>query len=447
MKKKIAIAFAGLLLILTASFAPIVQAPVPGCDTYVTMGGKFDGKSWMFVNDVACNFRAGVALPLFVPFATRAPYLSPLHLIQDICFGAPVDVNYDTVPDIIPIQKIQVNPIVHYQYIAFRHQWWRYTLLAVAPGSGVIFINPAMPGDVDVLAFNNDTGVYWGSDTLGASPLAGQFAAASGGYYNLTGGDWVPSMTARFPSPGLDGVPGTSFWGDPADGFGDGVPDPKGSSILMLPLVLFGDEWNATTMTWDSKIFVPQPLVLTTGRAFDEVTQWGATPPEQCYLYGTNSTEVGEPWDFCFDCLPWDDPKAFVTVTYVAAWSNLAYCVNPDDDNDGNPDPEQPSGLFYTIDSFYEYKETKVRVDNTLLQVVADITGDRVCDIVDLTIGGLAMWSQDEGLGLDGVPGTADDKFAADPDYDARADMNCDGLIDIFDLTRIAIDIGQTIDP
>ena len=431
MKSKIVLAFAGLLLMLTASFAPITQAPVPGSDLYVTMGGKMDGTLYMYVNNVAPNTRYGISLPMLAPFVTRDPYLSPMQLFEQISFAPPMDVNYDTVPDIIQIEKVLLTPIIHYAYVPFRGTFWQFIVLSPQAGGGLIFINPYMPGDVDCYTFNNDTGVYW----TDPSQLAGTKAAESGGHYNGVTGDFVPSFASRFPAGGYDGVPGTRLWGDVGDGFGDGQPDPLGSSILMLPLIMMGNEWNGTH--WDPKLAIPMPMVLTTGAAFDVVAQ-----PES-NVYGLSSTEVGMPWEFISLGASWDDPKAFAKVIYVCAWSNMLYTVNPDDDGDGVPDAEEGTGYYYTVDQFYEYAEKKVRED----VVIADINCDQTVTISDIVIGALAFGAEDEGLGRDGLPGTADDKPAADPNFDARADLSGDGLITIVDLVRMAVDFGKTIGP
>jgi hypothetical protein len=298
----------------------------------------------------------------------------------------------------------------------------------VAPGGGVIFINPQMPGDVDCYTMNNDTGVWWEAP----SQLAGTKAAESGGYYNYTGGDFVPSMAVRLPHTGIpdgDGVPGTRLWGDGLDGFGNGVPDPVGSSILMLPLALQGFQWNGTD--FEQLIAVPMPMVLTTGVAYDIVNQPNPHDgiPYGSSLDGANSTEVGVPWD-----------PMFKVVTYVNAWSNLLYSVNPDYDNDGIPDwegwpvdPGPAARLYFTADLFYEYVEKKVNTD----YAIADITCDNKVDVMDLLLAGLSFASQDESFFLGNQ--------AADPRFDARADFDGDGVITSMDVLAIGLDFGKTL--
>ena len=436
MKRTNLLAFAGLVIMLTASFASITQAPVPGSDLFVTMGGKVYNPLFLYVNTVGPNSRAGINLPMVAPFVTRAPYLKPNHLIEEISFAPPVDVNNDTIPDIIPISKIMMVPIVHTVFVDFRGTYQTFYLLPLAAGSGVIFINPYMPGDVDCYVMNNDTGVWWDAP----SPLAGTKAAETGGHYKYLLGDFSPPMASRFPSAGLDGVPGTALWGDPADGFGDGVPDPKGSSILMLPVLFYSEEWNGTH--WNPLLNVPMPLVFTTGVVQDTVNQ-----PES-NLHGVVMTETGMPWECMSECAPWDDPEAFIKVIYACAWSNMLYSLSPDYDGDctpdyeGFPDPIPPaSGRYYTIDSAYVFTEKKVRADVAIM----DINCDQEVDIYDLVMAGVAFGTQDEGLGDDGIPFTADDKPVADAKYDPRADLDCDGHITIMDVLAIAMDFGEKI--
>ena len=436
MKRRDLLAFAGLLIMLTASFAPIAQAPVPGSDLYVTMGGSVYNPLFLYVNNVLPNSRFGLALPMLAPFVTRDPYLKPNHLIEEIFFAPPVDVNNDTIPDIIPIEKIMMVPIQHHVWVDFRGTYHRFTLMPLAPGGGVIFINPQMPGDVDCYTMGNDTGVYWDA----SSPLAGQFAAPSGGHFKYLLGDFSPPMAARFPSAGLDGLPGTGLWGDPADGFGDGVPDPKGSSILMLPVLFYGEEWNGTA--WEPLLNVPMPLVFTTGVTQASVNQPGSN------LHGAVLTETGMPWECMSECAPWDDPKAFIKVIYACAWSNMLYSLSPDYDGDctpdyeGFPDPIPPAtGMYYTVDSVYSFVEKKVRAD----VVIMDINCDQEVDIYDLVIAGVAFGAEDEGIGDDLIPFTADDMPVADPNYDPRADLDCDGHITIMDVLAIAMDFGEKI--
>jgi len=62
-----------------------------------------------------------------------------------------------------------------------------------------------------------------------------------------------------------------------------------------------------------------------------------------------------------------------------------------------------------------------------MVTILGDINGDRVVDVVDLTIASLALWSK---------PG--------DPKWNSDADLNGDNLIDIVDLTLVTIHYWET---
>lgn len=413
MKKKIALAFAGLMLISIA-LAPTssgVIVPYPGVQMhrYLVMGGEAK-------LNIALNYGP---LQFLLPgiFLTRDPWLTPMQLVQDIIFGYEADPATGTpIPQLagtgvvlLAVDNATYTPIQHMVYSDLvgglvGHYWLLSTLSLVAPGGGWLYTGPLL-ADVDVIVSNNASGVYWGAHpTMGASPLAGQLAAPFG---------------MNFPSPGADGLPGTFLsLGDPFDGFGNGAIDGPGSSVLFLPTVWTVHGYNETTTGWDLLFGAPLPVVMTTAIAYDVVQKPGS------YLDGANSTEVGAPWQFVASGALWNsthkDTKCNVKVTYACAWSQLDVVLDP-----GPP--------YIALDIFYEIWEKKVRDD----VVIADTNCDQIVDIVDLVICGVAFGSRDEGLGYP----------AADSKFDARADMNGDGFIDISDVVRIAIDFGKEIDP
>jgi len=66
-----------------------------------------------------------------------------------------------------------------------------------------------------------------------------------------------------------------------------------------------------------------------------------------------------------------------------------------------------------------------IMVNSVSADTPGDVTGDEIVDVEDLTICALALWSE---LG--------------DPDWNPIADLNSDGIIDIFDLVIIGINFG-----
>lgn len=66
-----------------------------------------------------------------------------------------------------------------------------------------------------------------------------------------------------------------------------------------------------------------------------------------------------------------------------------------------------------------------IMVNSVSADTPGDVTGDEIVDVEDLTICSLALWSE---------PG--------DPDWNPIADLNNDGIIDIFDLVIIGINFG-----
>jgi len=254
-------------------------------------------------------------------------------------------------------------------------------------------------GDVDVYTFNNYTGIYWGPQ----SPRAG----------NLAMNPWNPLVTLDV---GPDFIAGT---GD--DGFGDGTPDPPGSSIVYLYFRLYVDLWIGGA-------WVPQPgytpisLLMTTAVAHDFVNQPGSA------INGLSLTLIGHPWEFtASNPALWNgtykDPKANVWVKYASALSILMAPIGG-------------------LDILYGLWEYKIRAD----QAIPDIDMDQDVDIFDVRAGALAFGAMDEGY-VEVTPGVWQFRQAADPTFDGRVDMDHNGLIDIFDLVIIAYKYGKTIDP
>jgi len=390
MERKKVSALASLSIILLASLGLVAPTPpvsaTPITHRYWVMGGTAK----------ACSHLVGMppTLDWKTPFQTRAPYFMPLFAMQDITFSDPWTLpGYGMIINLTVSSSTYIG-LEHGWYDKNSHTWYRIRVTLDEDGHGWIFLNAT--GDVDCYTFNNNTGVYWES--------TGQLAAATG----------------ALPSPGPDGVAGTAD-----DGFGDGTPDSRGSSIILLSSTMHCDYWTGSA--WALLFESPWPQVLTTGTAYDIVNE----PLSE--LDGWNSTETGQPWEFYAGLdhigqkVEYDNPKWNAYVTYVCAWSVLEYDT-----------------ALGKLDVIFQIEEKKVRED----VLIADINCDEVCNIVDIVIAALAFDTVDEGPGPDGIPGTGDDKPDADPKYDARGDLRpARGLVNIVDIVRIALDFDERLEP
>jgi len=419
MKKKIALALASLVLMMTVSFAPASVAPWPPCvewDAYVVMGGQ---------KEITVALEYGpLTFILEGPFATRDPWLKPYEMIEEMCFSNEIDPDGPgpLPPCVVFFNVTAASPLVHVIYSpdvggVVGMPWLRITEAMAAPGFGWIYTVSGI-ADVDVRTFNNDSGTFWNWP----SPLAGQFA--------------YDHVTVPFPSPGADGLPGfcPAGPGTQDDGFGDGAPEMlPGASVLYLPEMFMVEGWNATAGTWDLLMGAPLMMVMTTAVASDCVAQVDSP------LNGRCSMKAGMPWDFLAWGVPWKHIGCNKKVTYAAAGSLCDFVLDP-----GPP--------RIALDILYDVKEKKVRADQVGRTggVVADIWNigyHQQVNIIDIAVCEKAFGAWDEGLGPDGTPNTADDQPVAHPRYDARADLDCNSLIDIFDLVRIAVDFGCSIEP
>jgi len=348
---------------------------------YMVMGGTADSAGQL--GAFPPWFLGEWAIGSGVPFATRKPYLSPGSIWQNITFT-----QKDPITGIV---KLGVPADSHF---GLNHTFWdprigtylRFQILLQEQGCGWIFTgegkNPIL-GDVDIITFNNNTGIY----------------------SSKPGHEGVP-MT---PEPclqnlrGPDGIPGT-----PDDPIGDGASDPKGSSILYLPTKLYIEYWNETTGTWLPLVLTPFPMLMTTGRAYDIVMEPGSL------IDGVWSEEVGHPWRHHFDCLPWKDPECNVKVTYVCSWSKL----------------QIPTALGL-LDIMWEVTEYKVREDR-YEKLRGDANCDQIVDFKDLFLTARAWITRDEGFG----------NPVADPRFDARCDHDYNGKNDIKDVVHVCVNYG-----
>ena len=419
MNKKVALALAGLVLMMTFSFAPVSIAQWPPAvqyETYVIMGGQK-------VLITALEY-GPLTFVLPGPFATRSdPYLKPYEMIEDMCFSPIIDVSgVGAELNVVFVNITAASPLIHYVYSpdvggVVGMPWLKISEIPL-PGFGFIYVT-ANIADVDYYTYDDDTGVYW--DTPG-DPYG----------LNGTRADLFPAP-GYFLSPGADGLPG--FLPTKDDGFGDGIPDPAGASVIYQPEIFQVEGWNETAGTWDLLMGAPLMITWTTGTAYDHMAE-----PTSA-LYCNSSMKTGNEWEelkhlMLYSGYPLPSAAA-VTVTYVAAGSVCDYLLDP-----GPP--------RIALDILYDIEEKKVRDDqigNVPGSVVADISCDQKVNIEDIAICTTAFGAYDEGLGPDNTPNTPDDRHIADPRYDARADLDCNGLIDIFDLVRIALDFGEELFP
>jgi len=301
--------------------------------------------------------------------------------------------------------------------------WFRFVTSMVADGHGWIFLNDT--GDVDCHTWSNNTAAYWRSP----SPSPNTKAANHG----------------SLPSPGDDGVAGTDD-----DGFGDGTPDPPGSSILMLPVVMSAEYHNGTIIPtpetgWDTMFTMTWPQVFTTGNASTLVIEPDGGGPGGLLsqIDGANQSYVGQPWEYYAgldhpgkdgDPHTGDEEEYEVSygnaywnayVTYVCAWSLL--------------DTYTSLGWY---DNCFTITEKLVRDDCA----IGDVNCDEKANIKDIGRIAVAFGATDSGFGDDGKPYTGDDKISADSNYDGGADLKDERRkINIKDIGRVAVDFGASL--
>ncbi len=359
-----------------------------------------------------------------VPFATRAPYITPNVNWQNITFSSR-DEETGVVDLTVPKESYQGVDHVYFSprvgtYFRVRILW-----LEEDDGCGWLFTgNGTAPilGDVDIATWSNNTGTYFfGPDGLPGT-LDDQF---------------ISSATVRVPPclgglTGLDGIPGT-----PDDNFGTlnttggtpRTPDPKGSSILFLPTDLLVEYW--TGVEWSPLFMAPWPQILTTATASNKVIE------PTSLIDGANNKETGEPWECMHSCRPWGDDTCKIWVRYVCSYAVLEIAT-----------AMGPLDVHFIVDE-YKLREDYVRGFPPSNALLTDITGpgdtsDRKVNIRDIATAAAAFGSEDEGFG----------KPVATGKFDARADITgpedplgsgqypSDGKVNIRDIAMIAKDFG-----
>jgi len=419
---------------------------------YWVMGGQInsDGQLGRFS---AWN-RSIVSKP--VPFATRVDWLSPNLMSQNITFT-----QKDPITGIVKI-GIPANSYGGLDHVYFSTRvgfYFRVEIFLETQGCGWIFTGEGKEpilGSVDYRVFNNNTGVYtfgpdglhsptrdatWNDDELLAGKVLNPFYGQTG-HPNQThaAGAGAPLGPCLQGLRGPDGIPGT---GDDLIGKRDpDGPDEKGSSIMFLPTTMRVTYWDGAA--WVLLFAGPWPQLLTTGTAYDRliepnskinydpITGYGDKNPEY--------TETGQPWEFLrgadpdhvgdpdYSSVHWKDSHCNAYATYACVWSVL--------------DVDTSLGW---LDVHFNMREKKVRdywVDPSLFNGLPpayyhlpDVNCDEVVDIFDVVVCAATFGKQDEGFG----------NPTATPGYDARGDVKPDGLIDIFDFVVIASWFGAKL--
>jgi len=437
MERKKTSALISLWAILLASFAlvapiPPASAPAPGTYRYWVMPiNRPEGK---YPGNVVINDSINDAPP---DQGVWNLTVIPLSSCQNITFSQPwFKSGYGWIVN-LTVPQGSYKGINHTFYDKETLlKWIRFTTEMTEDGHGWVFLNAT--GDVDCHTFSNRTALWWRSP----SPKAGKKAAI------------LTDLGSSLPSPGPDGIPGTGdSVGDIYDGFGDGNPDPPGSSLLILPTNItayYYDKWpNGTAKAWTFLFEATFPQVFTTGNASCLVKDpgWTGEPGTGSPIDTAYQTEVGQPWEFYAGLdhpgedgiphthdsgeyeVPWAHQNSTAYVTYICAWSMIDTYTDLGD-----------------YDICYKITERKLREDCLL----TDISGDELVDIEDIVACALAFDGRGQSFGMDGKPYTADDRYVETAKWDARMDWERyleTGVIDIGDVVTIALDFGAKLTP
>jgi len=380
-----------------------------------------------------------------VPWGSRAPWLTPFVGAENLTFSDP-----DPQTGIIYLgapAAAFVDPLDH-QYYSPRFGFYFWVMMIMPQdGYGWLFTgegsDPVL-ADVDIFTYDHGPAPYF----LGSDPSNGvswQNATTNPGSKFP---DQLAAYRGGFPDIGPDLVPGT-----PDDGFGDGTPDPAGSSVLYLPTKLVVMYDVAATGDWQPLFVAPFPLVLTTETAFDFVNEPTSKihgcpidsvndpnnqPPSPIAVNPHGGPVTGQPWPG-----PWpkDPPKSICWVKYVCSWSIMKIVT-----------------ALGFLDVSYDNQEWKIIEDCPVI-TPAYPPGSQTG--YDWMIGdgdqenSPGKVDYNDLFGLADAYGANDEKWEylvlpgppADENYDARFDFNYNKRIDFEDLFALADNYGNYIDP
>jgi len=360
-----------------------------------------------------------------VPFATREPLLSPMFMDQNITFT-----QRDPITGIVKlgVPAESYAGLDHTYYSVRVGTYFRVQIFLEIQGCGWLFTGigkrPIL-GDVNITSWSSNLGTYsFGPDGL---PKTGDDVFLSG---NATNAAPPPATHAAGAGPplgpcleelrGPDDIPGT---GDLDDPFGDGTPDPPGSSILYLPSTMQVTYWSGSA--WLSLFGSPWPQLLTTAKSRNVVLEPASL------INGVDAYSVGHPWEFRagvdhpeWPPVPWEHKFSNAYVKYVCVWSVM--------------DVDTAMGW---LDVHFKVVEKKFRDapgtswDCVLPDIMAE---NEYVTISDIRKAAKAYDQYDEGFGSP----------KADPLYDGAADvMDPRGWVSIGDIRRIAKDYQKQLTP
>jgi len=410
---------------------------------FATHGGKTTSCGQLGSGDAWHRHYSNPLIQGGVPFGTRLPWLTPYVGAENLTFSAPdpqTGIIYMTAP-----AEGFVDPLDHkYWSPRFEMYFW-IKMIMPQDGYGWLFTglgtDPVL-GDVDILTYGIGAAPYFtGSDP--SNGVCWQNATTNQGS-NFP--DQLAAYRGGFPDIGPDLVPGTAD-----DGFGDGTPDPAGSSVLFLPTKLLVQFDMTGAGNWKPLFLSPFPMILTTETAFsfineptslihgcplNSVNDPNNQPPSPIAVNPHGGPITGQPWPG-----PWpkDAPESISFVKYVNSWSIL----------------EIVTALGF-LDTNYETTEWKI-IENCPVTTPAYPPGTQtgytwMKGDGDLT-NSPGKVDYNDLFGLADAYGSNDEKWVsgvtpgppADPNYDARFDFDGTSKVDFNDLFQLADNYGNQV--
>jgi len=471
--------------LVSLDIEPLYDFPVAESDWYNVTAGEQNACGQMGSSDAWHRPYWDQSIPTYggggVPFATRAPYLKPQAGSFVINFSLVDDCTYPqscSYPNGYWAQSPGYPGIVYlrvpndtwtgndHTYWSPRLEYWfRVENLLPEDGYGWIFTQPPFEDgvndfpDVDVYTNNSIYEVIkfeW-SPAGGFIPIGSHVTSWN---YWVAPSPWplrCASYRGGFPDIGPDLIPGTDD-----DGYGDGILDPKGSSILFIPTVLkttfeaipgepfrllFQSSFPAVLTTESARDLVgPPPGVPAGGSSIYECWMGNGHPelgkPHVPTTAPHGRVLTGEPWQYLFDCEPWEIEPGFIneeakkTVQYVSQYSVIHVAT----------------ALCY-LDVAYDIVMSLAKYPDSSL-IVGDGTGTFSLyppgtPFTDFKVGWQDLFNLAAAYGTTDEDFNINKKFAS-PNYDGRYDTNSlfgpwDSKIGWQDLFALAGNYGNEL--